>query len=75
MALYDDVLNITRPYLGPAAERFVARQVTRHLSTTAENLAPQHLDELAKWCYTSGKLVMDEAKAREFSEKVKALGT
>jgi len=73
MALYDDVIAVARPYLGPAVERFISRQISSHLNTTAQDLAPQHLDELAKWCYVSGKLVMDEAKAREFSEKIKVL--
>jgi hypothetical protein len=73
MALYDDVLAVAKTYMGPAAERFLSRQITSHLNTTTQSLAPQHLSELAKWCYISGKLVMDEGKAREFSEKVKAL--
>ena len=75
MTLYDDVLTIAQFYLGPAAKRFMTRQITGHLNTTTENLAPQHLDELAKWCYVSSKLVIDETKAQEFSQKVKALGT
>ena len=73
MALYDDVLNVARPYLGPAAEKFVSRQIDHHLATDAQNLARQHLDELAKWCLISGKLIMNESQAIEFSQKVKAL--
>jgi len=73
MGLYDGVLGVAKLYMGPAAVQFVNRQLSTHLNTTAENLTPQHLDELAKWCFVCSKLVMDEAKAREFSEKVKAL--
>ena len=72
MSLYDNVLNVARPYLGPAAEKFLSRQID-HLDTDAQNMASQHLDELAKWCLSSGKLIMDESKAQELSQKVKAL--
>ncbi len=73
MALYDDVVNLSKAYLGPAAKKFIDRQISGHLEVEASQLAPSNLDELAKWCYTSGKLLMDEAKAQELSEKVKAL--
>ena len=73
MALYDEVLNVARPYLGPAAERFLTRQIEQHLDTNAQGLGRQHLDELAKWCLNSGKLVMDESKASDLGQKIKAL--
>ena len=73
MSLYDNVLNVARPYLGPAAEKFMSQQISRHLTIADQDMAGQHLDELAKWCFASGRLVMDESKAREFSEKIKAL--
>ena len=73
MALYDDVVNVAKQYLGPAAQKFVDRQIKGHLAVDKSQLGPEHLEELAKWCYTSGKLLMDDAKAQEFSQKVKAL--
>lgn len=74
MALYDDVLNIAKSYLGPAAEKFIARQLSAHLMLNNPNeVAPSHLNELARWCHISAALVMDEAKAKEFSQKLKAL--
>ena len=73
MRQYDGVLGVAKLYLGPAAEAFLDRQLTAHLNTAPDNLAPQQLEELAKWCYVSGKLVMEEPKAREFSDKIKAL--
>lgn len=74
MAIYDDVVNLGKGYLGPAAKKFVDRQISGHLDVDASQLATNHMEELAKWCYTSGKLLMDDAKAQEFSNKVKALG-
>lgn len=73
MALYDDVVELAKTYMGPAAKKFVDRQISGHLDVEASQLAGSHLGELAKWCYTSGKLLMDDGKATEFSEKVKAL--
>ena len=73
MALCDDVINVAKTYMGPAADRFVSRQVSQHLDITVETLSNQHLPELAKWIFISGKLLMDEAKAQEFSDKVKGL--
>ena len=73
MALYNDVIELARPYLGPAAEKFVSRQISAHLEVAADLLGTQHLEELSNWCFNSGKLVMAEAKAQEFSRKVKSL--
>ena len=75
MALYDDVVGLTKTYMGPAAKKFVDRQISGHLDIRdGSQLTPSHIEELAKWCYTSGKLLMDETKAQELSDKVKALG-
>lgn len=74
MALYDDVVGLAKTYMGPAAKKFVDRQISGHLDIgDGSQLAASHVDELAKWCFTSGKLLMGEAKAQEFNDKVKAL--
>lgn len=73
MGLYDDVVNLAKTYMGPAAQKFVDRQIKGHLEVDKAQLDSSHLEELAKWCYTSGKLLMDEGKAQDFSQKVKAL--
>ena len=73
MAQYDNPLELARPSLGPAAEKFVQRQISGRLDVSPKQITSQHMEELSKWCLLSGKLVMDEAKAQEFSQKVKAL--
>ena len=73
VSLYDDVVEIAKPYMGPASERFVSRQITGHLSIEESELTRKHLEELAKWCYVSGKLIISDDRARELSDKVKAL--
>ncbi len=75
MALYDEVVDLARIYLGPAAKRFVDRQIKGHLEIESDRLTLSDLDELATWCYTSSKILMNDMKAREFSDRVKALSS
>jgi hypothetical protein len=46
-AYYDLVLSITEEYLGPAARRFVDRQITKHLSKPPELLTREDIPALA----------------------------
>jgi hypothetical protein len=71
--LYEKALGVSKPYLGPAAENFIARQCKSHLKIEPSLLAPQHLPELAKWMAIGGALIMDGAKAAELSKKIAAL--
>lgn len=76
MSLHDNVVGVAKLYLGPAAERFVNRQITGHLNkAVSSELAAGDLEELAKWCYLSGRLVMPEERAKEFGEAVRKLKT
>ena len=70
MSLYDEVLTLAKSSLGPAAERFVSRQLSA-LELEKDLLGPQHLESLSQRCYTSAKLLMDEGEARKFAEVVK----
>ena len=72
MSLYDDVLYVAKSYLGPAADRFLTRQLSA-LNIEPALLGPQHLEALGNRCYTSGKLLMDDGRAREFGEEVRAI--
>ncbi len=59
--------------MGPAAPKFVNRQIRAHLEIDGSQLTYSDLDELAEWCYTSSKVLMDDLKAREFSNQVRSL--
>ena len=74
MPLYDDVVKIAKAYIGPAGQKFTDRQISSHLSVSPSEINAGNLEELAKWCFTSGKMLIGNDKAKEFSEKVKALG-
>ncbi len=73
MALCDTVIEAAKPYMGPAAEKFMKRQIKDHLGIEPDELTSDKLAELATWCASSGKLVMGEDKAKELAEKVKSL--
>jgi hypothetical protein len=71
--MYEKALALCKPYLGPAAESFIARQCKSHLKIEPALLAASHLVELAKWMGIGAALVMDAAKAAELSKKMAAL--
>ncbi len=48
-ALYDEVVRITHVYLGPAADRFIARQVENHLHKSPKELSSDDLTSLIDW--------------------------
>jgi hypothetical protein len=48
-SLYEDVVRITHVYLGPAADRFIARQVENHLHKSPEELSQADLAGLIDW--------------------------
>jgi hypothetical protein len=71
MAAYEDALNALRTYLGPAAQKFLDRQVDR-LGVPKEDLAA-HMGDLAESCRSSAALVLDEAKAAEIEQKLRGI--
>lgn len=46
---YDQVVRVTHVYLGPAADRFIARQVENHLHKAPEELSQADLLSLVDW--------------------------
>jgi hypothetical protein len=46
---YDQVVRVTHVYLGPAADRFIARQVENHLHKAPEELSQTDLLSLIDW--------------------------
>lgn len=47
--LYIRVVRVTKVYLGPAADRFVSRQVQNHLHKEPEELSEADLIKLIDW--------------------------
>ena len=53
MALADNVVEVTEEYLGVAAKRFVARQISFHLGKRPEELKKEDIPQLAEWIKVS----------------------
>lgn len=73
--LFDQIVGITEEYLGPAAPRFIARQVSFHLGKNPEELTYADIPQLAEWTQvTLALLTEDKAMVREFASKIISLG-
>lgn len=47
--LYDEIIDITEEYLGPAAQRFIDRQIESHLQKSPDELVPEDVAKLIEW--------------------------
>jgi hypothetical protein len=61
-SLYDQTLDVTADYLGPAAKRFIDRQITAHLYKNPEDLTANDLATLAVWMEAVIALLTDDKK-------------
>ena len=69
------VLDISVQYLGPAAQRFLERQIRAHLNGLLfTDLQKSHIPELTSWIRISAALIIDKKKADEFALKISRLG-
>lgn len=64
-SLYDDVLRVTHVYLGPAAQRFIDRQVENHLHKPPIELSADDLLRLIDWLKISVSLLTEDSEIVE----------
>ena len=73
--LSDKILQISVDYLGPAAGKFLDRQTTSHMGGLNFNeITAENIPQLSWWVHVSAKLILDPAKAKDFSDKIAKLG-
>jgi pyridoxine 5'-phosphate synthase PdxJ len=71
---YKEIVSITRDYLGPAAERFVDRQIRLHLEKDAKRLTPTDVIKLSHWTKTALNLLThDKAQAAEAAARIEGV--
>ena len=70
MSLYDRLVAIGRPYLGPATEDYLAEQCSVRLRIAPGDLEPVHLRDLAGWVEHSCRALMPERRARELAKQI-----
>lgn len=71
--LYQKVVYTSAEYLGPAAERFIRRQITTHLEKRPEEITAKDITELTNWVKQTFALLTEnqdlvEAFARDLSD-------
>jgi hypothetical protein len=72
--LYQQVVKVTQDYLGPAAERFVTRQIQTHLRKQPEALTQADLAKLVDWIKVAIALLTEDAKmVDDFTKELLAL--
>jgi hypothetical protein len=59
--LYDQVVKTTHIYLGPAADRFIVRQVQNHLHKQPEQLSHRDLEHLIDWIQIAVSLLTEDS--------------
>ncbi len=76
-SLYDQVVRITHVYLGPAADRFIARQVENHLHKPIHELSQTDLLRLIDWIRIVVSLLTEDNEIIEeyVGELTKLAGT
>ena len=74
LLLYDRVVRITHVYLGPAADRFIARQVQNHLHKEPHDLSKADLRKLIDWIRVAvSTLTEDSELIEEFTLELERL--
>ena len=72
--LYDRVVEVTVYYLGPAAERFVARQIEMHIGKEPSDLTEDDLEKLVDWIRLAIALLSEDSElVDEFTQSLLAL--
>jgi len=70
-SVYQQSLQITKDYLGPAAERFISRQITFHLQKEPEKLTKADIPQLAEWVKVSIAVLTDDKKmVDDFAKRI-----
>lgn len=62
-SLYNEVVNVTYEYLGPAANRFVIRQIRSHLGKDPEQLQRKDLRQLIDWIRLAMRFISNDTRA------------
>lgn len=64
-SLYEQVVRVTHVYLGPAADRFITRQVENHLHKSAHELSAEDLNSLIDWIRVVVSLLTEDSEIIE----------
>ncbi len=73
-SVYDQVVRVTHIYLGPAADRFIARQLENHLHKSPQELSQADLLSLIDWIRVVVSLLTeDDEIIEEYTSELRKL--
>jgi hypothetical protein len=73
-SLYTRMVEVTADYLGPAADRFIDRQIQSHLNKKPEELTRKDITFLISWSTLAMALLTDDSTiVNEFTSRLAAL--
>jgi hypothetical protein len=76
MSVYEQIVDIATDYLGPAAQRFVDRQVANHLHKAPDKMTTRDIPTLINWSKIAlGLLTDDQRIIDEFVTRVNRIST
>jgi hypothetical protein len=76
MSIFEQLVLITEDYLGPAARRFISRQISFHLDKQPEEVTIEDIPSLTEWTtVTLALLTKDKNIVAEYSQKMRAIPT
>lgn len=74
-SLYEQVVQVTHVYLGPAADRFISRQVENHLHKSPSQLSKADLLSLIDWIQVVVSLLTEDVEIiEEYTAELRKLG-
>ena len=72
--VYDHVVRITHVYLGPAADRFIDRQVQNHLHKEPQAITTDDLAKLIDWIRVAVSLLTEDSElVEEYTNQLQSL--
>ncbi len=63
--LYDNIVSVIEPYLGPTTQRFVDRQIVSHLQKPPQEITGEDLAQLTEWIKVSLSMLTDDRQTVE----------
>ncbi|HUA13237.1 MAG TPA: hypothetical protein VL989_01930 [Candidatus Sulfotelmatobacter sp.] len=71
---YDRLVAITHVYLGPAADRFINRQIENHLHKDPKTITKEDLRSLSDWIKVIVGLICDDQDiVEEYTNEIRKL--
>lgn len=75
-SLYNQIIDVTSDYLGPATKRFIDRQIENHLHKKPESVTKKDLSTLSDWMVSVVTMLTEDKKViKEYSNRLKMLGS